>query len=65
VCFVGWANDVFSGSIPLDTAKFGSVCEKVENAGESCFDKAAVYALSCLTMLVSNPLEEQIFSSVT
>ncbi len=66
ICFVDWGEEVFGGNIPQDTVEFWLGVRKFKNAaGTEAFKSLASYALSCLSMPLSNAVVERIFSTVT
>ena len=58
--------DAFKGKLPTDTAEFWiGVLKHMNMLNEKPFQKLAFYALSCLSMPVSNAVVEHVFSQVT
>lgn len=65
--FVNWVDEkVFDGEIPRDTVKFwAGVLKHETSTGKKPFKNVAEYALSCLSLPVSNAVAERVFSYVT
>jgi hypothetical protein len=58
--------EVFSGTIPEDTVKFwAGILKYQDSSKQKPYQELATYALSCLTVPVSNAVVERIFSHVT
>ncbi len=66
ISFINWSEEVFGGTIPKDTVDFWLGVKSYTNTmGEKVYNDLAEYALTCLTLPVSNSTVERIFSTVT